>query len=323
MILRKKINRLFVLVGLSLLLSSCLKEELPVAKPEPGDAIVRTVEMGEKYKNTVYFDLETNEIIKTIFKTEWDLAFESNGEHITLNTAKGMNVHRSTLEFADLTSEDDLDWVYDVHSGNLDSTAFGDWKSDNFLYVIDAGYDEEGEHQGYFKIKITEYSTENIHFLFGPINDTAPVEFEVEFKTETQFTYFSFIDQEVVDIAPADFEYDIIFTQYTHLFKDPVTPYLVSGVVLNRGFTSAKLFTDKKFEDITLDDALALELSYDLNAIGYEWKGFDLEEGIYTTYPEMNYIIKTSTEIYYKLHFTNFYSEDGIKGYPTFEFQAL
>lgn len=317
-------NNIFPIFGLvAFVLSSCLKEEIAVPKHEQGDAVINTVGMEEDYRNQLFYDFGTNTIVSSNLKTIWDLAFESNGEHITLNTAKGMAVHSSDLTFDAITSEDDLEWDYDAHSGNLDSTGFGDWQLENKLYVIDAGYDFEGEHQGYFKIKIIEGDENGIRFNFGEITASTPTEITLTYSATEQFTYFSFITENVVTVAPTDEAYDIIFTQYTHLFTDPITPYLVTGVILNRGYTSAALYTDKAFEDITLDDAMNTPLGYSLDVIGYNWKGYSLDEGIYTTYPQMNYIIRTFDGIYYKLHFTSFYNLDGVRGFPTFEFQAL
>ena len=43
----------------------------------------------------------------------------------------------------------------------------------------------------------------------------------------------------------------------------------------------------------------------------------------YSVNPKMNYILKVADGFYYKLHFLDFYNDQGIKGYPKFEFQKL
>ena len=55
-------------------------------------------------------------------------------------------------------------------------------------------------------------------------------------------------------------------------------------------------------------------------------KGGDQEivnGSVYTVHPEMNFIIKTSQENYYKLHFIDFFNTGGVKGYPKWEYQLL
>lgn len=300
---------------------SCMKEEIPVPKHEPGESQVNEVGMEQDYRNQLYFDLGTNQVVRSNLKTDWDLAFESVGNRVVLNTGKGMAVHRSSLTFGAITNADDLEWTWDAHSGNLDSTAIGNWIEDNYIYVVDRGYNWEGDHQGYFKLKIVSKMEEAYEIEYGDLESTSSTNYT--FSTEsTQFTYFS-LENQKVNIAPEDFEYDLIFTQYTHLFSDPITPYLVTGVLLNRNFTSVARLDEKNFEAITLEDVTALTYNYDLNTIGYNWKYYSLEDGIFTTNPDKHYIVRTQDGVYYKLRFLGFYNAEGLKGYPNFEFQSL
>lgn len=319
--LRKRRSNLLIIVVV--LFFSCEKEELPIQPHEQGDELTNEVTMEEDYRNQIFFDLGTNSVVASNLKTEWDLAFESSptDHHIILNTSKGMAVHRSNEAFADVTSHTGLDWVYDAHSGNLDSTAIGDWQTNQKLYVIDRGYDHTGSHQGYFKIEILNVTSTEFEILIGDIGASTGISQTIT-KTTEQFTYFS-LENGVVNIAPPDLDYDIIFTQYLHIFTDPLTPYLVTGVLLNRDYTCATLYEEKSFSEITIDDATAQDLSYELHVIGYDWKYYDLGEDQYTVYPDMVFIIKTSSDYYYKFHFVGFYNDQGIKGYPTFEFQQL
>lgn len=316
------LSRNNVLVTMLMLLAfSCMKEEIPVPKHEPGENQANEVGMEQDYRNQLYFDLGTNQVVKSNLKTEWDLAFESAGNHVVLNTGKGMAIHRSSLAFEAITSADDLEWTWDAHSGNLDSTAIGNWMDNDYVYVVDRGYDWEGEHQGYFKLKIMSRTAEAYKVEYGDLESTSPTNYTLSTES-TQFTYFS-LENQKVDIAPEDSEYDLIFTQYTHLFTDPLTPYLVTGVLLNRNFTSVARLDEKNFEAITLEDAATLSYNHNLNAIGYDWKYYSLEDGIFTTDPDKHYIIRTQDGVYYKLRFLGFYNTEGLKGYPGFEFQSL
>ncbi|MFT5823071.1 MAG: hypothetical protein ACI8ZM_004330 [Crocinitomix sp.] len=299
-----------------------MKEEIAVRKHEAGDAQTNEIEMGQDYRNQLYFDLETNQVVKSNLKTEWDLTFESNGDHIVLNTGKGMSVHKSSLTFAEINLSEDLEWNWDAHSGNLDSTAFGNWEEENFIYVIDRGYNWTGDHQGYFKLAILSSDENTFDIGYAEISSDTQITYSIEKSTTEQFTYFSF-ESGTVSIAPPDLDYDLIFTQYTHLFTDPLTPYLVTGIITNRGFTSIARLDDKPFTEIELQDVESLEFSYDLDAIGYDWKYYSLEEGFFTTYSNQHYIIRTQNGFYYKLRIVGFYNSDGLKGYPNIEFQAL
>jgi hypothetical protein len=119
-------------------------------------------------------------------------------------------------------------------------------------------------------------------------------------------------------------EWDIQFTQYTHIFEgNPPTPYLVSGALSNRYMVDVAEVFDKDFSEITLEDATIYPFSKDINTIGYDWKEYSFNSGGYSIFSDKNYLIKTAEGKYYKFHFIDFYDASGNKGTPTFEFQEL
>jgi len=319
-----KMQNRTIILALFVLLSACQKEEIAIERRPPGNFISNTVGIGEFYENQLYFDLETNTIISTNKKTAWDLAFESaaDGWHIILNSGRGMAVSKSELDFTELTSIADANWNWDVPSGNLDSTSFGDWRSDSYVYLIDMGYDESGTQLGYKKIQVISFSTSGFTFLEGNLADITGTTINLEKNELNLFTFYKF-GEGAVTIAPPNADYDLVFTQYTHIFHEPLIPYLVTGVLLNRYQTNGLYFTDKPFEEIVREDAESLELHSNLNTIGYDWKFYNFDEGQYVVDPTQVFIIQTNEGFYYKFRFTGFYNEFGIKGYPRFEFQVL
>jgi len=233
-----------------------------------------------------------------------------------------MAVHRSNLSFDQLTTDVGLDWHWDVQSGDLDSTAFGDWQNDNLLYVIDLGYSSDGSHLGFKKMQMTDLTGTNYVIQVGDLSNSSGVEVVINKDPETSFTYYSF-DNGVVDIAPPKEEWDLLFTQYTHLFYNPDEVYVVSGVLLNRYQTEATLIVGKTFEDVNYADAIQANFSNLINEIGYSWKWYDYSNSVYLVDPSMVYVVRTSEGLFYKIHFIDFYNETGLKGYPKFEIAAL
>ena len=55
--------------------------------------------------------------------------------------------------------------------------------------------------------------------------------------------------------------------------------------------------------------------------IGYDWKSYN--SGTYEVDINKNYIIKTTEDLYYKIHFIDFYNDQGEKGTPKFEISSL
>jgi hypothetical protein len=321
-------NKNILLVSsIVILLSSCQKEELPVPAHDPGDIITATVNMESNYKWQIYYDLKTNTVVGQNLKTSWDLGFESshNGFHIILNSSKAMFA-RNTGKTDFLSVTDTIGFSvnkkWDEASGNLDSTAIGDWRNTNNVYVIDRGYDEAGVHQGFRKIQFQSVDAYKYIVRFAQLNGTGDTTLQINKDSTYNFTFLSFNNNNVVLIEPPKTTWDLVFTQYTHIFYDsPPMPYLVTGCLLNRYNTKAKMDSLITFSSINLATAENYILSSNINTIGYDWKVFT--GGTFKTKSHMNYIIKDSEGYYYKLRFIDFYNSSGVKGNPKWEYQRL
>jgi len=309
------------------LLFSCKKEELPVPAHDPGNVTTATVNMESNYKWQLFYDLKTNTVVGQNLKTSWDLGFEAtpSGYRIILNTSKAMFARNTgntdftaiadTIGFA-------VNKKWDEASGNLDSTAIGDWRTTNNVYVIDRGYNETGVHQGFRKIQFQTEDANKYIVRFSQLNGTGDITMQINKDSTYNFQFLSFSTSNVLIVEPPKTTWDLEFTQYTHIFYDiPVTPYLVTGCLLNHYNTSAKMDSLVTFSSIDLSSAENYILSPNINTIGYDWKIYT--GGFYVTRPQMNYIIKDSEGFYYKLHFIDFYNGSGIKGNPKWEYQQL
>ena len=314
-----------ILVGFT----SCEKKEIPVAPHVPGDAIVTQIDMGSDYKDQIWFNLHDNEIVSRNLKAIWDLSFESteDGWHVLLNSSKTMAVcFFEGLEINDEITIEEAVWTWDTHSGSLDSTAIGDWRGNNGVYLLDRGYDHTGTHQGFKKLKINAVDNLTFSIEYSDLDGSGYNEITLPKNTNLKFTPFSFLeDDQLPVIMPHKEQWDIVFTQYTYIYYDleEITPYQVTGVLLNRNNVEARKMTDVDFEDVDLEYAAELFLKDRIDEIGYEWKFYNFDEGFYTVLSEQVFIIKDVEGLYYKLRFTGFYSDSGEKGYPKFEFQKL
>lgn len=320
----RKIN----IVGAICLLTffSCKKDELPVPKHNSGNVITASVNMESNYKWQIYYDLEKNSIVGQIAKTKWDLGFESTpeGYRVILNSSKAV--------FTSNTQKNDFDNIkdtigfaanksWDAPSGNLDNTAIGDWRIGKYIYIIDRGYNETGIHQGFRKIQFQSVDETSYKVRFSELNGNGDTVLEIKKDHQYNFQHLSFDTKNVVLIEPKKDKWDLCFTQYTHVFYNPITTYLVTGCLLNRYNTSAIGDSLVKFSEINYEMAANYTLSKNINTIGYSWKKF--ESGFFTTFPNINYIIQNRNGFYYKLHFIDFYNTIGNKGNPKWEFQKL
>tara|TARA_B100000809_G_C15125174_1_gene525928 strand:- start:230 stop:1180 length:951 start_codon:yes stop_codon:yes gene_type:complete len=304
-----------------LFITACEKQESPIYKHETGEIIISQVELGKNYTQQVYFDLETNAIVSQNNKEDWDLSFESseNGSHILLNSSKAMAIIPfENTAFNQVYFTEQEDWRYDATSGNLDSTAIGDWN--NKVILIDRGYSSEGDKIGYSRFTIEQNKEGNFAIKYQNLPEEEIQTYTVKKDKAYHFVQFSF-DHGQVQYEPKKNTFDLIFTQYTHLFEEN-TPYLVTGILTNLKMEIAEI-NSPDFTAITMDDLTDLEFNNDRNNIGYNWKVYNYDDGTYSIFTEKIYIIKTNESFFYKLHFIDYYNQNGEKGTPTFEFQRL
>jgi hypothetical protein len=318
---------LYIIVA-CLLFTACEKKELPAPKYDRGNVITQQVEMTSNYKNQVWYRLSDNSIVSTNNKSDWDLGFETSalGFYIILNSSKAMKAYKTS--FVNLSQATDtvglgVGGTADFPSGNLDSTAIGNWQTTNTVYIINRGYNEFGQHQGYYKLKINSATTSQYTFDYADIYSSTSIQGIVNKNEDYNFNMYSFTTNQQLTIEPKKSDYDLCFTQYSHVYYSPIHFYQVTGVLSNNHNTKVMRITDKPFSDIAISDTLNRVFSVNKNSIGYDWKTFDLNTNLFTVNPNINYIIKDSKGFYYKLHFIDFYSSSGVKGYPKFEFVKI
>lgn len=319
-----------------LCLGGCIPEEDPVAPYNRGDIQQNTIGMETDYRYQVYFDLGTNRAVASALVTDWDLGFASadSGMAIWLNGGKIMAAaDAGTTDFEAVTSTSGVEWRYDNPAGNRDSSAIGTWweqiegrvESRHQVYIIDRGVTPAGKKIGYKKLTILEYTGEAYVVRFADLNGNNDVTITVS-RDEEHNNIGLLLDKtaSVLATEPPNTTWDIVFTRYTHIFYEPeFTPYSVTGVLLNANGVSIARDSTHDFEQITADMMEQYAFSTNRDALGYDWKTFYLDKNEYVVHSNMIYIIRDTEGFYYKLHFTDFYNEEGEKGFPSFEYRKL
>lgn len=332
-----KAKNMVLVAALPFLLTSCLKEDEPVKPHEPGEAISNSFNMGPNYRYQSFFNLETNSFVSQNLKDIWDIGFDCrNGEYaIVLNGAKLCKVWRTgQTDFAAVTDTVGSFWRADDNSGRLDSTAIGEWGTENGdtvlsagqVYVINRGYDSNLNLVGLVKMKIEGANATSYRITYANLDGSNPKTITVNKDDAYNLTFVSFTTGESVIVEPPKNQWDITFSQYVYVYRTtdyPYFPYLVTGVLHNRNLVISAADSARTFDDIVLADTAMYTFATNVDVIGYDWKYVDIgPPAVFTIRPEKNYIIRTRNKRYYKLHFTDFY-KDGIKGNIVFEFQQL
>ncbi len=313
------------LLSLTLICISCLKEEVPI-QPQIRTANITQVDMGSDYGLQIYFNLENNSIVKQNIKTDWDIGFEcsNQGWHVILNSSIASAAANTGIsDFSSVVDTTGTQWNWDVSSGNLDSTAIGDYRNNNEVFIIDRGYDINGSPIGFKKIKINTTSLNEYEIHYADLDGNNDNTIIVSKDSTVNFIGFSFNNNASISIEPNKENWDVLFTQYIHLFKNPLLPYLVTGVIKNRNNTKISFDEVNSYENINSSNLNMYQFENENDIIGYDWKTYDFNSGTYIVDELSNFIIQTNIGFYYKLHFIDFYNDAGVKGAPKFEFQKL
>jgi hypothetical protein len=318
-----------------LILSSCEKQEQPIEKEHiPGDQTTSSVSINPDYKYQVFFDLETNTEVSQNLTTAWDLSFDcrDEGYQIKLNFSKAMQVwNTEQTNFSNVTSASNGQWKWDNPNGSLDSTAISEWgvkngnnfDSKNEIYVLDLGFDSQGNQKGYKKMQILGLEGNEYSVKIADLSGDNEFVFFIKKDTDYNFVFLSISERKLVTIEPPKDDWDLVFTKYTHTFfmPDPLI-YGVTGVLITSNSTTVHEDTIYGFENIDYQIAQELNYSTDINVIGYDWKYYSHNSGGYTIL-DNSYVIKNRAGNYYKFQVTDFFNESGQKGNIKFDFQRL
>ena len=307
-------------------MSSCFKEDSAMVLPPPGDAHIGQVAMTADYHRQQYFNMDNGDTLGSDFNS-WDLCFEAapSGWHIWINGGNlALVSEMNTKNIDSVNSISGVSWKWDESSWNADSTAIGDWRNNQNVYLIDLGYLKPADTR-YKKIIFQSVNESTYEIEYANLNGSDAHSRQIPKNVLYTYVYFSFEGEGIMlDIEPMKQDWDLQFTHYRYIFYDqvPPLPYLVTGVLINPGTTVA-IDSTLDFNDIDYQKALSFIYAENRDAIGYNWKYYDFDKASYVVRSDINYVIRDLKGVYWKLHFIDFYNSNGEKGYPQFEYQRL
>ncbi len=320
----KKYN--IILIAL-LLLTGCFKDELPILKKDRGSVTVGSAELGSSYSKMVYYSLLNKQNVETIDKFSWDIKLSgtSKNPYIKLNTAKSMVAYQTkSTSFSEIkdTVGKLNNKLIDYQSGYSDSLALTDIFNNKNVYIIDLGIDGNFNKLELLLFKASVVG--NQYFIeYSKIDGSDYKSLYVSFNENVNHILYNFKTNNSTPEPIAE-DWDLLFTQYQHVYYNPFQTYQVVGCLINsKNILAAKYTGKNKFNEITIADTLDCKFSNIANTIGFDWKYFSLTSNNFTVFNEKNYILKHKTGKIFKLHFIDFYNKNGIKGTPVFEFQEL
>lgn len=311
---------------------------------------------GPNQPNQVYINL-SGQKQTAVRRDLWDLAFYSGDSfRVAINGAVYMAV--AQLETTDINTVNqaqvadlmelvavgtfdpgNMQYV-DYPGGDINATAIApisDNDEENKVYLLNLGYEIgtetpepgtvaiTGEQRGWKKIRILK-SGEQYLLQYANLNDTSYQTATISKNAGFNFSYFSLTTHQTVAVEPAQDNWDLNFTVFTNEIpgygsygysdfvasnrKGGVTGYLVEGTM-----TDYQSFTKAQVEPQLFE--------IDQRFIGGNWR----IGGGPDTPPQINenvfFIIKDPEQNVYKLRFTALLNENGVRGYPAFEYELL
>ena len=319
-------KKYFYLISTILFLFSCEKGEIPV-NLDRSELKITQINLESNYAKQVFYNVKQNSIISSNTKTEWDLGFgnEEGVFNIIINSSVFSQIKKiNNLLFEEVTTiPDSIDWSWDDPSNTSNTTIGNSWDN-NITYIIDLGFDIDGNSRGYKKFKVDAFSNNYYIITVSNLNNSELRTIQIPKNENVQYSRLSLASSTIIS-SPNKDDWDLLFSQYTHLYADSIVPaYLVTGTLINqKSGIEVAIDSVNTFSDIIFSNINNYIFNKNQDIIGYNWKLYDFDNGYYIINSNISYIIKNTEGRYYKLRFIDFYNEVGVKGYPTFEVQEI
>jgi len=291
--------------------------------------------MGPGYQVDIYYSLN-NGITGYPERTNWDLAFSTGyNPNIRINSGNGITlfkVSNNTENWSSITSmpsnavqlrNSNLNWQEGAFTmneyGDIDTNwlEYNDsvnpmFQSGSYIYIINYGQESK-------KLKVNSFLEGTFNLTIANLDGSGEQNININTwdYTDKEFIYYSLANNEVIDREPISSDWDIVFTKYEEkdVFLNGDTMfYVVTGALVN----SNQVAEHDGPTDI-IPDYSVLNISNDINTIGYDWKQYN---NGFTIVPNKSYYIfnQYQTSIY-KINFQSF--EGQVSGNTSFNIEEL
>ncbi|MBG65242.1 MAG: hypothetical protein CMP73_01110 [Flavobacteriales bacterium] len=317
------------LVFLYLCLFGCEQTEIPIVPASNGPVISTQIELGNNYAKQIFYNIKDSSIVSENIKTAWDIGLENGpeGYRIKINSSTYSQIIKiENANFENTISvPNSAVWGWDNAISLFNNTYIGDYRNSKQLFILDRGYNENGEPRGIKKFRVDSITEKYYILTHSNLDNSEMSSCKIDKTNGSSVIRFSFENNSPIE-EPLDSEWDLLFTQYTHLYinNDANPSYLVTGVLINSS-SGIEVAIDSvtPFLEINENSILNYTFSNNQNIIGYNWKEYNFESQYYYVKDYISYIIKDSKGRYFKLRYIDFYNSIGEKGAPMFEYQLF
>lgn len=267
---------------------------------------------------------------------KWDIAFENGvkGWHVRINYSNYYGIYRTGSSNFKANSYPivETNWLYDASSGNMDSTAIGNWQEvtgeGTRVYLL--GIYNGVKYIPHSRLKFLSVSDTSYVFAYSGMDSFDADTVTIRKNDNYNYTYFSLSKKDTVIIEPDKANWDILFTQYTttlYTNEGIPTPYVVRGVYLNPYKVAASLDSISNYTDIKPGSGSSYQFYSRQDFIGYTWKSVEINQSANTARYSVNdtysYLLKDNEGQCFKFRFMSYVNDSLVVGFPMFEKEKI
>ncbi|WP_304131350.1 HmuY family protein [Mesonia mobilis] len=311
---------------------------------------------GPNQGNQVYVDLSTG-TEKIVERDRWDLAFYSKDEfRVKLNSS--MYMMAAALEETNIDNvvandvvqlQNQMSFItegsnayVDHPNGNITETAIDEVSNtieENKVYLINMGNEVgtgtpevgsvavAGDYRGWMKIRVLQENGEYV-LQYADLEASTHQEVTIAKSPEYNFTFFSLVNETIVDVEPTQQNWDLVFTTFIEvedLGGGQLTSYGYSDYVATNVLAETKAYrvntSEVTYADFSIENLDEASFEIDQRTIGSSWRN-TIPPNRYI-FNNIFYVIEDPEGNLYKLRFTAMMNQNGVRGYPSFEYSLL
>ncbi len=215
--------------------------------------------------------------------------------------------------------------------------------ADNAVYLVNLGKDiytgtvpvgsitTGGDERGWMKIQITRAGSEAYKIKYANLGDTTYKEYTISKNTDYNYTFFSLKNNKELLIQPQKEKWDLCFTVFTnviegagtYIYGDFVLDNIMGGAASYQVTIPSNVNATEYYNNFKASDIDMSKFNYtDQRTIGANWRNPVGTNGL-ETYGDRFYVLKDPEGFYFKIKFLRMTNDDGVRGYPQFEYKPL
>lgn len=275
-----------------------------------------------KIENAYNIDAVNSQTVKDLQQLVQVANFTDNAKYI--DNPNG-DITNQTTGISEINANDNFNNVYLLNMGY--KTYTGNTVPGSIYHLGDA--------RGWKKIRILRHLS-GYKIQYADLNDTSHKEFIVAKDADYNYRFFSLQTGTYAEVQPKKNKWDLGFTVFTNLtLLDPAnnifTSYIYPDFFTHNtlGKVGAYEVTTSpgqgeasynNFKKENIDDSKFI--FKDQRTIGSNWRTTTGTNGIEVLNNKF-YVLKNSEGFYFKVRFLRMKDDQGVRGYPQFEYKAL